>query len=235
MHTIAWKWALCCSAIASAVLLNTGCGYSVNQAARAGSSSGSAQPISVACSANPSLVSSGQSVTITAAASNPGNLSLSYSYSASIGSVTANGSTALFNTQGMNAGTVTIGCKIVASNGESALASTTLSVEAPVHLAPFVAVTASPNPANAGSPVLLSASVGGADATSATPSGTITFMDGTTSVGTGVLDAKGAASLTVPTLSPGSHALRAEYPGDNVYAATVSADFILAVQPAPRV
>ncbi|HEY4046238.1 MAG TPA: Ig-like domain-containing protein, partial [Acidobacteriaceae bacterium] len=233
MRTIAWKRHLCYSAIASAVLVITGCGYSAKQAARATSSAGSAQPISLACSVNPSVVSLGQSATITSAASNPANLPLTYSYNASSGSVSGNGSTALFNTQGMQVGTVMFSCKIVASNGESASASTTLSIQAPVLLAPSVVITASPNPAITGSPVLLSASVAGDGATSAVPNGTITFMDGTATVGTGVLDAKGTTSLTVPTLSPGSHTLQAEYQGDNVYAAAVSVDLILAVQSAP--
>jgi large repetitive protein len=47
-----------------------------------------------------------------------------------------------------------------------------------------------------------------------TPTGTVTFMDGATSIGTGTLNAKGVATLTVSNLAVGQHSITAVYGGD---------------------
>jgi Big-like domain-containing protein/VCBS repeat protein len=56
-----------------------------------------------------------------------------------------------------------------------------------------------------------------------TPTGSITFLNGTTTLGTGVL-AGGVAMLTLNNLNPGSYTVTATYPGDtNNLAATAAA------------
>ena len=47
-----------------------------------------------------------------------------------------------------------------------------------------------------------------------TPAGSVSFMDGSTSLGTGTLDNSGAATLTLNTLSVGSHNITAVYAGN---------------------
>jgi large repetitive protein len=54
------------------------------------------------------------------------------------------------------------------------------------------------------------------------PTGIITFMEGTTVVGSGTLDAGGVATL-VPELAPGSHTIVASYGGDAVHSPSQSA------------
>ena len=49
------------------------------------------------------------------------------------------------------------------------------------------------------------------------PSGTVTFFNGATPLGTVALDRSGHAMLTVANLSPGSHAITASYSGDTNY------------------
>jgi hypothetical protein len=70
-------------------------------------------------------------------------------------------------------------------------------------------------------------------ATSPTPTGTITFFDGTTVLGTAALNTNGGvvvgfqlagtASLTISTLSGGSHTITAVYSGDDTFLTSTSA------------
>lgn len=80
---------------------------------------------------------------------------------------------------------------------------------------PNVGLTAAPNPTVFGQSTLLSATVP-SDA-----SGTITFKDGSATIGAPVAIAAGAASTTA-TLSTGSHTLTAVYSGDNNYTTSTS-------------
>jgi N-acetylneuraminic acid mutarotase len=47
------------------------------------------------------------------------------------------------------------------------------------------------------------------------PTGTVNFLDGSTSIGTASLDGSGKAALTVSTLTTGSHSITASYGGDS--------------------
>jgi hypothetical protein len=59
-------------------------------------------------------------------------------------------------------------------------------------------------------------------ATSITPTGIVTFLDGATVLGTGVVDGIGKATLTLATLTGGGHTITASYGGDGEYAPVVS-------------
>ena len=52
-----------------------------------------------------------------------------------------------------------------------------------------------------------------------TPTGTVTFFDGTTQIGTPQTLAGGAAQVTISTLTVGSHTIKAVYSGDSTYSA----------------
>ena len=82
-------------------------------------------------------------------------------------------------------------------------------------------MTSSGGSAVYGQPVSFVATVG---AVAGTPSGTVTFSDGTTPLATVPLDGSGTATFTTSALSIGSHSITATYSGD--------ADF-LGVQSAP--
>jgi hypothetical protein len=71
-----------------------------------------------------------------------------------------------------------------------------------------------------GTSVTLTATVAGS-AGSATPTGTVTFYSGTTSLGTGTLSA-GSATLTTTFNSAGTFSLTADYGGDSTYATSTS-------------
>jgi hypothetical protein len=54
------------------------------------------------------------------------------------------------------------------------------------------------------------------------PTGTVTFLDGSATLGTATLDATGTAVLVTNTLAGGQHNLTASYPGDGIITASVS-------------
>jgi len=81
---------------------------------------------------------------------------------------------------------------------------------------PLVAVNASPNPSVFGQPIVVTATVSATAPGSGTPTGTVTFLDGLTSLGTANL-VNGQASFTVATLTTGLHSLMATYGGDGSF------------------
>ena len=89
------------------------------------------EPPTISCSANPSTVAPGDSSTITANGVSPQNRPLTYSYSATAGSITGNTSTATLSTTGAAPGTITVTCNVVDDKGQTASQTTTVTVNAP--------------------------------------------------------------------------------------------------------
>lgn len=87
-----------------------------------------------------------------------------------------------------------------------------------------VALLASNNPITFGQSVTFTATVAAAAAGSSVPTGSVTFMDGTQSLGTFTLNDSGAASLTTASLSGGTHAITAVYGGATDFAANTSSE-----------
>jgi hypothetical protein len=88
-------------------------------------------PPTVGCSANPSTVKPGDPSTITANGVSAQGWALTYSYSATAGSISGNTSTATLSTVGAAPGTITVTCNAVDSKGQTASQQTTVTVEAP--------------------------------------------------------------------------------------------------------
>ena len=107
------------------------------------------------------------------------------------------------------AGTVVAEVDSVA-NATYAASSATSSITV-MQAASQLALTASSTEAPAGSSVTLTAT---ATSSSGTPTGTVTFLSGGTTLGTGTLNAQGVATLAVTTLPVGSNTITATYPGD---------------------
>jgi outer membrane protein OmpA-like peptidoglycan-associated protein len=89
------------------------------------------EPPTVSCSADPGTVKPGESATITTTASSPQNLPLTYSYSASGGSISGTESTATLSTTGAPSGTITVTCSVADNKGHNVSGTTTVDVEAP--------------------------------------------------------------------------------------------------------
>jgi parallel beta-helix repeat protein len=72
-------------------------------------------------------------------------------------------------------------------------------------------LTSSVNPQEIGSPVTFTATVSADATTTITPPGTVTFFDGTNSLGTVTVGAAGTAAYTTSSLTIGQHAITASY------------------------
>jgi len=79
-----------------------------------------------------------------------------------------------------------------------------------------VTVSATPNPSVFGQPVVVTAMVSATAPGSGTPTGTVTFLDGLTNLGTTNL-VNGQASFTLATLNAGLHSIMATYGGDGSF------------------
>ena len=89
------------------------------------------EPPTVSCSANPSTVNPGDSATITASGMSPQNRPLTYSYSASSGSISGSTSSATLSTTGAAPGTITVTCNVVDDKGQNASSTTSVTVIRP--------------------------------------------------------------------------------------------------------
>jgi hypothetical protein len=76
------------------------------------------------------------------------------------------------------------------------------------------------NPANFDQTVTFTATVAGQSG--ATPTGTVGFLDGTTSLGKSSLNSSGVATFTISTLSVETHSITATYDGDTQFAPSTS-------------
>jgi hypothetical protein len=74
-----------------------------------------------------------------------------------------------------------------------------------------------------GSSVTFTAVVAPPSGTTAAPTGTVTFLNGTTTLGTGPLNGTGTATYTTTALPVGTDSITAQYGGDTVFAASTSA------------
>ena len=75
------------------------------------------------------------------------------------------------------------------------------------------------NPATVGQTVTFTATVTGSGGT---PTGTVQFEDGTTTLGTAALNGSGVASFATSTLASGTHSITAAYNGDTNFAGSAS-------------
>ncbi|HEY5330750.1 MAG TPA: Ig-like domain repeat protein [Acidobacteriaceae bacterium] len=148
--------------------------------------------------------------------------------------VTTNGGAATGSVSFTDSG-VSIGSALLGANGVATLTTSTLapgahsvvanyagdgkaspSVSTPLAISvkqiTAVALASNANPSPTLSPIVLTATVTNTGVT--TPGGTVTFTDGSTQLGVGTLDASGRFSLTVPSLTAGSHSIQGSYSGD---------------------
>ncbi|HEV7766444.1 MAG TPA: Ig-like domain repeat protein, partial [Thermoanaerobaculia bacterium] len=91
---------------------------------------------------------------------------------------------------------------------------------------------AAPNPSTYGQSVTLTATVDPVAPAVATPTGTVTFFDGATSLGTVALSS-GTALLTDSSLAAGVRSPSATYNGSNSYNSSTSAPFVHTIDPSP--
>ena len=91
-------------------------------------------------------------------------------------------------------------------------------------------ILSSANPSTPGQSVTFTATVTGSGGT---PSGTVTFKDGTTTLGTGALSG-GSATYATTSLALGPHSITAVYPGDSTFGGSTSPVLTQTVDIAPN-
>ena len=180
-----------------------------------------ATTISLASSLNPSTF--GQSVTFTATVK-------STTTGTPTGTVTFKDGTTVIGTGTLSTGVAKFTTKSLAVRAHSITgvyggsvnfkATTSAVLTQTVNkAATSTTLTSSPNPSTAGQAVKFTATVKAT--TSGTPTGTVTFKDGTTTLGTGTLTG-GVATFTTSTLTKGSHSITAVYGGSSSYLGSTS-------------
>ena len=213
-----------------------------------GGSAALANPdVTVTTFANPiGSATSGQSVTLTATvettttgAANPTDGSVTFYYgSTALGTVNLSGSDqATWPTGPLSAGTYNF---FAVYNGDAATYQPSAS---PVfsqvvnHFATNVALAESIPKSSFGQAVTFTATVnvqGASGASPPVPTGTVTFYDGTTPLGTLALNGSLQAALTTSALVPGTHAILAVYNGDSLTQTNQSVTVAQTVSPASQ-
>jgi Bacterial Ig-like domain (group 3) len=187
--------------------------------------------ITVASSLNPSTF--GQAVTftatVTATSGTPTGTVTFKNGTATLGTGTLNDGTATFTTTALTVGTHSV---TAVYNGDANFAASTSAAlsQTVTQAASTTSVVSSVNPSAVGQAVTFTATV--KPATSGTPTGTVTFNDGASVLGTGKLSL-GKATFTTSTLAVGSHSITASYGGDVNFTASTSAPLSQMVKPVP--
>jgi hypothetical protein len=184
----------------------------------------SAQATATALAASPNPATTNQAVTltatVTATSGNPTGSVTFFDGGTSLGSGTISSGVAALQLTSLTAGVHNLTAQYAGNTNFAASASSSVAetVNAPAAATTTTSLAASPNPATTNQAVTLTATV---TATSGKPTGSVTFFDGSTSLGSGTIGS-GVASVQLSTLSVGVHNLTAQYAGNTSFAASVS-------------
>jgi outer membrane protein OmpA-like peptidoglycan-associated protein len=89
------------------------------------------EPPTLSCSANPTDLKPGDSATVTSQGVSPQNRPLTYTYTASSGTISGSGSTATYSSTGAATGPVQITCNVADDKNHTATANTSVTIEPP--------------------------------------------------------------------------------------------------------
>ena len=89
------------------------------------------EPPTITCSANPTTIKPGDSATVTAQGVSPQNRPLTYSYTASAGTISGSGTTATLASTGASPGPVQVTVNVADDKGHTASCNTSVTIEAP--------------------------------------------------------------------------------------------------------
>jgi len=167
-------------------------------------------------------------VTVTSSAGTPAGTVTFLNNGSPVGQAALSGGKVSLTTTQFPAGSTTITASYGGSADFSASTSTTLTQVVDAASSTTI-MTSSANPATYGKPVTLTAKV--APGTSGIPTGTVTFLVNSASIGSGTL-AGGYATLTTSALSAGTQSITASYGGSTDYLSSASSPYSLTVNPA---
>jgi hypothetical protein len=192
-------------------------------------------PTTTTLSPSTATAPAGQSVTFTATLGDiyyspvSGSVTF-YDGTTPLGTTTASAGVATFSTSKLGIGVHDITACLIASQNFLASCSTVVGqvISVPPTINPTTTIVASDiDPSIVGQSVTFTATVATTGSFIATPTGTVTFYDGPTSIGTGTLT-NGFATFSTSTLAAGLHNITATYAGTTTMA--VSTSVVLAQQ-----
>ncbi len=169
----------------------------------------------LAASANPSIAGTKLTLTATVTVTNGGGVPtgtvnfLSGTNLLGAGTLNASG-VATFSTSSLAVGAYSLTAVYVGDNNNAGSTSSVLTLTV-IQATTSVKLAASAASVTVTTPVTFTATVTG---TGAVPTGTVTFMDGVNTLGTGALNTAGVATFTTSSLAVGSHSVTAVYGGD---------------------
>jgi hypothetical protein len=182
-------------------------------------------------------VSQASTTTALASAPNPSVSGQNVTFTSTI-AVMSPGSGTPTGTVTFSEGATTLGTGSLNSSGHASYSTSTLSIGSHIVTASYggdanftgsastsvtqvvtkvnttTTVSSSNNPSVSGQSVTFTASVAPVAPGTGTPTGTVDFADGTTSLGSVTLDSAGNASVTTSALSAGTHTINGAYNGD---------------------
>ncbi|MBF0488033.1 MAG: Ig-like domain repeat protein [Nitrospirae bacterium] len=173
---------------------------------------------SVSSSLNPSTYGSSVTFTASVTGQSPTGTVTFKDGAATLGTASLNSSgQATYSTSSLSVGTHSITAGYSGDTRNSASSSGALN-QAVNTVTAATTLSSSVNPSIYGSSVTFTATV-----TGTSPTGTVTFKDGTTTLGTASLNSGGQAAYSTSSLSPGSHSITAVYGGDTRNSTSTSA------------
>jgi hypothetical protein len=182
---------------------------------------------SLVMTVNPSVF--GQSITYTASVASvpPGSGTPSGSVtfldgSTVLGTSSLSSGAATFTTSALSVGTHSITAQYLGDAGYNPSVSAVLT-QTVTQASTTTALTSSDNPSVFGQQVTFTATVSVTSPGSGTPTGTVTFYDGSTALGTATLNVAGNAIFKTKMLSVNTHSITATYGGDVHFQASTSA------------
>ena len=169
--------------------------------------------LTVATSGTPSTY--GNSVTFTATiSSGPTGTVTFYDSGTQIGTGTISSGKATYQTSTLTAGTHSITASWPGNTNYYSVTSSALT-QTVNQATPTLTVASSSNPSTYGGSVKFTATI------SSGPTGTVTFYDGSSSIGTGTISG-GKATYTTTGLMAGAHSITASWPGNSNYNSVTS-------------
>lgn len=174
-------------------------------------------------SANPSTPGQAVTFTATVTTSGPGTptgVVVWWDGTTELGNFALNGNSASLTTSTLSLGTHSITANYGGDAVFAASTSKVLTQTVSNTTTTSTSLASSANPSTVGQPVTFTATV--TPNGSGTPTGTVTFKDGASTLGNGSLN-NGRATLATSSLSTGSHSITAVYGGDSNFSGSTSA------------
>jgi len=166
---------------------------------------------------NPTVYGQQATLTATLTAVAPGSGMVAgnvtfYDGATSVATVALSGGVGTFNISSLLAGAHSL-TVVYASNGSFSNSTSSVVVLNVGQAATTVSPQAMPNPSVFGQSTIFTATVTAVAPGTGTPTGTVSFFEGTTNLGSSTLTA-GVATLTLSSLQVGSHVIQMNYSGD---------------------